>query len=167
MLNVGEKQDLERSAIAEFAAAFTVAANRGVLAFETLLKPPHPDARCSVNGSAVFVEIAHLYGTDSDARELLGRTGHASPTDEERRLHRSVPLHARILGPLNRILAQKATKSYPDAPIWLVIRNGFPIWKHEEFTLYRGDIVVPKIHPFSEIWLLCGITRESRLVRLA
>ena len=124
--------------------------------FEKLLKPPLPDALCTVNGSPVYVEVTHIYGTETDARYALVRKGKAEPTDEERLDSSCIPLRFRYLNPLNGALRSKAAKAYPVAPLWLVIRNGLPIWVEKDFREHLSDISLPERHPFHKIWFLCG-----------
>lgn len=153
---MNEKEALERAALSNFVEMFNNRLSRGCLSVIRRLQPPFPDALCCLNGQNVYVEIAHIYGTDADARYSLGRTGAAAPTDEERLGSSLVPLNARVICPLNRVLWRKSSKSYEGRPVWLVIRNGFPIFTLQDFKHHLADIVVPADHPFEEIWLLAG-----------
>ena len=161
-----EKRLLERAAVEQFVEIFNARAGRGVLEFVSLLDPPEPDVRCRLNGADVFIEIAHVYGTASDARFLLGRGGCAQPTREERLESDLVPLDVRVISSLNIVLARKASKTYASSPVWLVIRNAFPLWRQSDFEQHRGDIQVPRATSFSELWLTCGPRANFGLMRL-
>ena len=124
--------------------------------FVEFLAPPMPDTRCTADGRDVYVEVTHFYGTDADARYMLGRNGRAAPTKDEQIRSACIPLHSRLLLPLNERLEIKATKTYPVSPVWLVIRNGLPLWQEEDFREHLDEIVIPKIHTFQRIVLLCG-----------
>lgn len=161
-----EKQALEQGAIAQFASLFSAKAERGILKFQKLMEPPQPDALCTLEAEKIFIEVAHIYGTEADARYLLGREGRTAPTKRERLTSRSIPLNARLLGPLNYILAQKAEKQYEAQPVWLLIRVALPMWTEEDFQENKSDILVPENHPFQEIWLLCGPDERLGMIQL-
>jgi hypothetical protein len=163
---IDEKTALEQAAVEQFAEVFTASAGRGVLQLVTLLSPPNPDARCTLGGNDIFVEVAHIYGTQPDARLILGRTGYAAPSREEQLQSSLVPLNYRVISALNTVLAQKAQKTYASSPVWLVVRNGFPLWCDADFERNRHEISVPKSHPFAEIWLVCGPRSDFGLIRL-
>ena len=161
-----EKGALERAAVEQFAEIFSALVGRGHLRFHALLPPPQPDAHCFLSDADIYIEVAHIYGTDADARRILGRTGYAEPSHEEQ-LHSSlVPLNHRVISQLNMVLAQKSKKTYTSSPIWLVVRNAFPLWKDTDFQRHRNQIQVPASCPFSEIWLVCGPRVDFGLMRL-
>jgi hypothetical protein len=64
------------------------------------------------------------------------------------------------------VLSQKAEKAYEGWPIWLLIRNGLPIWTNEEFNDHLNEIIIPAKHPFQEIWLLCAPTGAFGAIQL-
>lgn len=161
-----EKDELERGAIMQFVASFNALVGRRTLAFAELLRPPWPDARCMYEGRAVFVEVAHVYGTGSDARLILGRTRHPRTQGAERLQSALVPLSSRVLGPLNRVIRTKCSKTYEGSPIWLLLRSAFPLWTVDDFRRCRREIELPKAHPFAEVWLLCGPRVDFGLLRL-
>ena len=155
-----EKQELEKDAVIQLVSFLAKRRPSLHIKFDTLLDPPLPDARCIVNGSPVYVEVTHIYGTDADARRALGRKGRAEPTHAERLNSCVIPLRVRLFNPLNEVLRKKATKTYPVLPLWLLIRNALPIWREKHFREYLSDVVVPESHPFQRIWFLCG-TRDA------
>lgn len=64
------------------------------------------------------------------------------------------PLQNRVFAELNYILGKKAEKSYRRSPVWLLVRNMFPLWNSHDFEQYMDEIVVPKGHPFQHVFLL-------------
>ncbi|MGD9549333.1 MAG: hypothetical protein AB7V45_17555 [Candidatus Krumholzibacteriia bacterium] len=164
---MSEKRDLEKAALREFGIAL---AQAGLGNFEVheMLEPPAPDALCSLNGKEVFVEVAHVYGTETDAKLLLGRQGRSAGDPEEHKRDALRELGSRVIGPLNKLLATKARKTYARAPVWLLIRSGSPLLEYADYaTWYRDEITVPADGPFEEIWLLCGPLASSGALRLA
>ena len=151
-----EKLGLEQGAVNQLASVLAEREPSLRFQFVESLAPPMPDTRCTANGLDLFVEVTHFYRTDADARYLLGRDGKAAPTPEERLRSSCIPLHYRHLVPLNQRLCDKATKMYPVSPVWLVIRNGLPLWREDDFKMHTEDIMVPETHPFQRILLLCG-----------
>ena len=107
-----EKRGLESGALSQFSDWFQSEFGPGRFVFDQFLAPPMPDALCFLDGEPVHVEIAHFYGTESDARLLLGRIGKSAPTPRERRESAMVPLDNRLLVPLNRLLRQKPDKHH-------------------------------------------------------
>lgn len=162
----GEKAGLERGAIEQFAEVFSTLAGRGSFKLCALLSPPQPDAHCSLDGTDIFVEVTHFYGTEADTRLILGRTGHAEPSREQRLQSSLIPLSLRVLAALNLVLEKKSGKTYASSPVWLIVRNGFPLWREADFQRHRDQIVVPQVHPFSEIWLVCGPRSDFGILRL-
>lgn len=75
-------------------------------------------------------------------------------------------LNLRIPGELTRILEKKSTKTYKTEKVWLVIRNGFPLWDKEDFENYKSEIILPKKHPFEKIWLICDSRGYSGLAEI-
>ena len=150
-----EKRGLESGALSQFSDWFESEFGPGRFVFNRFLDPPMPDALCFLDGDPLHVEIAHFYGTESDARLLLGRTGRRAPTIREQGESAMVPLDNRLLVPLNRLLQRKASKNYTARPIWLLIRSAFPLCDIAYFKRYRIQIRVPIPHPFEQIWLLC------------
>lgn len=165
---MSEKRELERWAVTEFAKLFTAKAGRGKLKLVDLLDPPSPDTQCDLEGVTLFIEVAHVYGTETDAKTALARAGESAPDTARHKSDALLHFGARVIGPLNALLARKATRSYDRRPVWLLVRSGFPLMDLYDFeTWYRDEIVVPATHPFDEIWLLCGKTAASGALRLA
>ena len=129
--------------------------------------PPEPDYFCTLNGTELFVEIAHLYGTETDAKRLLGRKGKSEPSKLQVTQSTLIPLNTRLIAPLNLRLKEKALKKYNASRVWLVIRSAFPLWEKEDFEQHISEIIVPTSHPFEEIWLLCGPRARFGAIKLA
>jgi hypothetical protein len=151
-----EKHGLEQGAVTQLAAVLAKREPSLGFQFVESLAPPMPDTRCKAEGRDLFVEVTHFYGTDADARYVLGRYGKAAPTEKERLESSCIPLRHRYLIPLNERLRDKAEKTYPVSPVWLLIRNGLALWQEEAFRKHAEEIVVPENHPFERILLLCG-----------
>jgi len=151
-----EKERLEQGALELFSEGFTNSIDRGELKFISLQSPPAADGLCKLNGRELHIEVTHVYGTNADVRFLLGRKGNSEPTKKERFQSGLIPLNKRIIGPMNIVLKQKSEKQYSSSPLWLLVRVGLPILTVEEFNMYKGEIEIPEIHPFEEIWLMCG-----------
>ena len=162
-----EKEHLEIGALTQFSLALETELGAGRFSFRELRKPPEPDGLCSLDSSPLYVEVGHIYGTQSDVKQLLGRTGKSVASQDQKSLSAMVPLDARLLMPLNRLLAEKATKIYSASPVWLLIRSAFPLWELEDFKAHRNNILVPESHPFEQIWLLCGAQASAGVLRLA
>jgi hypothetical protein len=83
-----EKNGLETGALNQFSEALAAKWGEGRFVFHELRNPPEPDGFCSIHGHPLHVEVGHVYGTQSDAKQLLGRTGKSTATPEEK-LHSS------------------------------------------------------------------------------
>jgi hypothetical protein len=136
---IDEKNGLEQSAVTQLVSVLSEHEPSLNFEFIELLDPPMPDARCTANAADVFVEVTHIYGTDADARYVLGRQGKAAPTKRERLDSSRIPLRYRYLAPLNERLSIKASKIYPVSPVWLLIRNGLPLWTEIDFREYEHE----------------------------
>lgn len=162
-----EKLKLEVGALNQFAASLTFLWGKNRFLFCELRSPPEPDSICTIDGEPVHVEVCHIYGTPSDAKQLLGRTGKSAPTSNEKLQSRLIPLNVRFLSPLNRLLAEKATRTYIAPRVWLLVRFASPLWNLNDFEEHRVHISIPSEHPFEQIWLLCGPRVSSGVFRLA
>ena len=162
-----EKHRLEIGALNQFSDAFALEFGEGLFTFHGLRSPPEPDGFCSLDGQALHVEVGHVYGEESDAKRLLGRTGKSATTPEQQMRSALVPLDGRLLMPLNSLLASKATKKYQTLRVWLLIRSASPLWSIEDFKEHQDGITIPPTHPFEQIWLLCGSRVSSGMLRLA
>ncbi len=116
-------------------------------------KPPEPDFIIRLGDREIGVEVAHLYGSERDARLLFGRSQPEESTVQARVEHAKVPLNVRVPNEMNRILSQKANKTYPRST-WLVIRNVYPLWERTDFEMYPETLAIPHGHSFEQIWLL-------------
>ncbi|MFA6012580.1 MAG: hypothetical protein WC799_21490 [Desulfobacteraceae bacterium] len=134
--------------------------------FIGLNKPPVPDATCKIGDYELHIEIAHLFGNNIDAQRILGRDRKDPFTEETLKRQRLIPLNIRIPKALNYILDNKSKKVYETEKVWLVIRNGFPIWIKDDFELFKSEIEIPKIHPFEKIWLICDGKGNSGLMEI-
>lgn len=162
-----EKQKLEIDALNQFSEALAALLGEDRFVFHELRDPPQPDGYCSFDGQPLHVEVGHVYGTRSDAKRLLGRTGKSAATPAEMMNARMVPLDARLLRPLNNLLADKATKTYQASQVWLLIRSAFPLWTIDNFKEHQAAIRIPRLHHFGQIWLLCGLGVNCGVLRLA
>jgi hypothetical protein len=128
-------------------------------------EPPEPDFVVRFGTRALGVEVAHLFGSERDARLLLGSARANEVSPEARLRHAEVPLDIRVPVELSRILSQKRCKTYP-RPTWLVIRNAYPLWDRADFEMYPGALAVPDTHSFEEIWLFSDRNAASGMIRL-
>ena len=162
-----EKDGLESEALRQFSEALCSELKEPRFHFKELRQPPEPDAYCEFDGQPLYLEVGHVYGTTADIKQLLGRTGQSAPSQEDKLASAMIPLDLRILAPLNRLLAKKATKKYRATRIWLLIRSAFPLWDLRDFQEHQSRILIPSRHPFEQIWLLCGVKAPSGILRLA
>ncbi len=128
--------------------------------------PRKPDVSCLLDGARLDLEIAHLYGSEQEAMQLLGRELSEKTDQELKTLDQVENPHDRLLHALNRILANKALKQYHSQRVWLVIRNVHPAWTAQEIASLQHQIHVPEQHPFEEIWVVGDMRGESGIVRL-
>jgi len=162
-----EHQKLEISALNQFSDALAALLGEGRFVFHELRDPPQPDGYCSIDGQPLHVEVGHIYGTRSDAKRLLRRTGKSAAMPAEIMNSGMMPLSARLLRPLNNLLADKATKTYQTSRVWLLIRSAFPLWTIDDFKEHQAVIRIPQPHHFEQIWLLCGPSVDFGVLRLA
>ncbi len=162
-----EKHDLETGALTQFSEVLATLWGERRLLFHELRNPPEPDGFCSLDGQPLHIEVGHIYGTQADAKRLLGREGKSAATIEESLRSSLVPLDTRLLTSLNQLLARKATKIYQAQRVWLLIRSVFPLCSVGEFYKKAADIAIPNSHPFEQIWLLCGPRSSYGALRIA
>lgn len=130
-------------------------------------QPTKPDVSCRLEGERLDLEIAHLYGSEQEAMILLGRELTEHTAEELRALQRQGDPHVRLLDSLNRILANKAEKTYQSDRVWLVIRNVHPAWTADEIRqLQHCCIDVPANHPFEQIWIVGDFEGNTGIVKL-
>jgi len=160
-----EKENLEIAAAEIFCNCYQK--DTGTSAeFLRLNSPPLPDTTCKIGNTKIDLEIAHLYGSDVDAQRLLGRKRRVPFTEETLKQQRLIPLNLRIPSELNYILKSKSKKTYESKIVWLVIRNGFPLWTKKDFENYMSEIILPKKHPFEKIWLICDSRGYSGILEI-
>lgn len=129
-------------------------------------KPIKPDVSCEFEGQRLDIEVAHLYGSEQEAMQILGR----DLSDITRKALLELALfddpHQRLLSALNRILTNKAGKHYKTKRVWLVIRNAHPAWNRDEIKTLQHCIAVPAQHPFEQIWMVGDFTGETGIIQL-
>jgi hypothetical protein len=127
--------------------------------------PRKPDVSCYLNDSKLDLEIAHIYGSEAEAKLILGREA-----DEKMlaALHHltQLPVNSRLIAALNAVLNSKAQKNYHTQRVWLVLRNMNSLWQQSDFEKHRQQIVLPHAHPFEQIWLLGDAKGRSGVMQL-
>lgn len=122
-------------------------------------EPAKPDVSCYLEQQRLDLEIAHLYGSEAEAMLLLGRELSPQTRDALAALQQ-VPVQERMLAALDRLIRQKAHKSYDSERVWLVIRNTHPVWLAEHLQPFRQTIELPAAQPFEQIWLVIDYRGE-------
>lgn len=162
-----EKRRLERGAFDAFASHFNERANRDILSFVEHLSPPHPDLKCRLGAGNIYIEVAHAFGTEVDARKILRHGTKNQPNKREDQRNVIVKnMENRIIEPLNATIYEHCLKDYLGVPCWLLIRIGNFLYDLSEYESYKNRIVIPAHNSFQEIWLLCGPRKESGAVQL-
>lgn len=128
-------------------------------------QPAKPDVSCYFEGQRLDLEIAHLYGSEVEAMQVLGRQLSFDTQQALSALQTIAPAD-RLLTSLNRLVTQKATKHYDSERVWLVIRNANPLWRANDFRRCQQWLERPIVHPFQQIWLIGDFRGESGLFRL-
>ncbi len=129
--------------------------------------PTKPDVSCLLEGDKLDIEVAHLYGSEAEAMKILGRSLSAetqSALAEQELEHNT---DQRLVSALNRILRQKAEKTYQSQRAWLLIRNAHPQWNARKIIQFINKIQVPASHPFEQIWILGDMHGKSGILQLA
>ncbi len=129
-------------------------------------RPAKPDVSCHLDGQLLDLEIAHLYGSESEAQQILRGGLPADTLEALKELHAIRNTHNRLLHTLNSLLAKKAGKRYASSRVWLVIRNAHPAWHSEDINDLREHIQLPSAHPFEQIWVMGDFNGQSPLIRL-
>ena len=162
-----EGRRLELSALVSFINAYSRQGG-GLITPVRMPQPPEPDFVCRLDGSRlVGIEIAHVYGSEHDARMVFGRAQPAESTDAARVQHARVPLSDRIPGELDLILRDKCENDYEcEGACWLIIRNAYPLWTSDDFVQYALPWVPPDGVPFEQIWLVGDQEGSSGLLQL-
>lgn len=127
--------------------------------------PRKPDVSCYLNDSKLDLEIAHIYGSEVEARLILGRDADNKMLSALQQLNR-LPVNHRLIAALNAVLASKSQKKYHTRRVWLVLRNMNSLWQQDDFEQHRHQIVLPESHPFEQIWLMGDAKGRSGVIRL-
>ena len=129
-------------------------------------QPIKPDVSCMLEGTKLDIEVAHLYGSEQEAMQILGR--HLPEDTRQALIEQSIEenTNQRLLTALNRILKQKAGKRYKTKHVWLLIRNAHPEWDAQIIKRLKHHICVPETHPFDQIWILGDFLGKSGILRL-
>lgn len=128
-------------------------------------EPAKPDVSCYLADERLDLEIAHLYGSEVEAMQILGRPL-SLQTHQELLALQQVPAQDRLLEALNRLIEQKGHKSYDSKRVWLVIRNANPLWRSKDLQQHRPRLLLPSQHPFEQIWLVGDLFGLSGIVPL-
>lgn len=128
-------------------------------------EPAKPDVSCYLADERLDLEIAHLYGSEVEAMQILGKPL-SLQTHQELLALQQVPAEDRLLEALNRLIEQKGHKSYDSKRVWLVIRNANPLWRSEDLQQNRPRLLLPSQHPFEQIWLVGDLFGLSGIVPL-
>lgn len=129
-------------------------------------EPSRPDVSCILEDSRLDLEIAHLYGSEQEAMQILDRSLSEKTREELREQACCSDVHQRLLNALNRILMNKAQKTYNSKRVWLVIRNAHPAWTAENIMLLQHQINIPFEHPFEQVWIVADLKGKSGIVQL-
>lgn len=128
-------------------------------------EPKKPDVSCYFDGRRLDLEIAHLYGSEEEAKLILGREANIKTLAALHRLI-DVPVKDRLIDALNAVLASKAEKSYHSERVWLVLRNANPLWNREALEADLHRVTLPRTHPFEQIWVVGDMEGRSGILRL-
>ena len=128
-------------------------------------EPAKPDVSCYLNEQRLDLEIAHLYGSEIEAMQILGRDLDDSTREELIALLNS-PAETRLLTALNRLLNNKSVKTYDSERVWLVIRNLNPLWSTKDIKQLYPKLQVPLSQPFEQIWLISAQHNDADLIAL-
>jgi hypothetical protein len=149
-----QKENLEYYAVINFIQVYNRTHKRQFV-FGASHQPPMPDTLCKLNKRDIGIEVVHSYGTEEEAAIRLGNRNSNHYSKDVHLKRRMTPVDIRALDSLNGRLGEKATKQYSFTPVWLLIRNGFPLWGLNDYKKNKSRIFVPNKHPFDQIWLLC------------
>ncbi|BFM47841.1 hypothetical protein [Marinomonas sp. THO17] len=127
--------------------------------------PIRPDVSCMFEGQRLDLEIAHLYGSEEEAMEILGRHLTQKTCDVLAQL-KEEPAEERLLASLNKILTNKSSKHYRTQRVWLVIRNAHPEWQKADIKAVEHLISMPEPHAFEKVWILGDFEGKTGIVRL-
>ncbi len=128
-------------------------------------EPKKPDVSCYLDHQRLDLEIAHLYGSEEEAKLILGRAVTLRTLEALHRLI-EVPVDRRLVNALNAILVTKAEKSYHSERVWLVLRNANPLWSRQDLEANLHRVTLPNSHPFEQIWVIGDMNGRSGILRL-
>ncbi|ATC94607.1 hypothetical protein [Pseudoalteromonas tunicata] len=128
-------------------------------------EPSKPDVSCYRADKKLDLEIAHLYGSETEAMAILGRDISLEMQREIAQMMQE-PSENRLQNALQRLLHNKAHKRYQSDNVWLVIRNASLLWQAEDIVAIKNHLRIPEHHPFEQIWLVGDFHGESGLVQL-
>jgi hypothetical protein len=128
-------------------------------------EPAKPDVSCYLEQQKLDLEIAHLYGSEAEAMKILGRELKGGTLEALQSLEQW-PVAERLLQALDKLIINKAQKSYDSDKVWLVIRNAHPDWHAQELEQTPHLLQIPPKHPFEQIWLVADMTGQAGLVPL-
>lgn len=128
-------------------------------------EPAKPDVSCYLADTRLDLEIAHLYGSEAEAMQLLGREL-SDQTREALTALQQIPVQERMLSALERLVRQKAHKRYDSSRVWLVIRNTHPMWLPGHLQSFRQNIALPATQPFEQIWLVADYRGEHGIAAI-
>ncbi|PKG99240.1 hypothetical protein [Paraglaciecola sp. MB-3u-78] len=129
-------------------------------------RPAKPDVSCRFEGDRLDLEVAHLYGSEQEAMQILKRELSDQTRQELQALEKNTMPHGRLLTALNRILFNKSFKRYKTKRVWLVIRNAHPAWGKDQILALQHCISIPSTHPFEQIWIVGDWDGKSGIVQL-
>lgn len=129
-------------------------------------KPAKPDVSCRFEGDRLDLEVAHLYGSEQEAMQILKRELSDNTRKELQELEKKTEPNERLLTALNRILFNKSFKRYKTKRVWLIIRNAHPAWSKRQIQALQNRITVPPTHPFEQIWIVGDWDGKSGIVQL-
>lgn len=129
-------------------------------------RPAKPDVSCRFEGERLDLEVAHIYGSEQEAMQILGRELSEATRLELRELEQNTEPDKRLLQALNRILLNKSFKHYKSKRVWLVLRNAHPAWDKAEIQKLQHCIKVPQAHPFEQIWIVADWAGKTGIVQL-
>lgn len=161
--NQTEKILLETQAAELFAQCYAAQFNRSVSLVSNNV-PQKPDVTCLVGERRIDIEIAHLYGSQAEAQQILGKSLDCKTQHELSLLEAEGNTDQRLVNALNRILANKASKHYDSECVWLVIRNVNPQWQQQDISNNLDKLTIPKGHPFNQVWIIGDFAGTSGLV---
>lgn len=129
-------------------------------------RPAKPDVSCRFEGERLDLEVAHLYGSEQEAMQILKRELTDKTRKELQQLEKNTMPESRLLTALNRILFNKSFKHYKTKRVWLIIRNAHPAWSKEQIQALQNRISVPLTHPFEQIWIVGDWSGKSGILQL-